>query len=266
MGDKKTTNTTGIPESLIGGYTAETTDEHGNRGLGGSWKSQADANQRSRDNCESNARDSDRESSRGDSGKSSSSDWFSFGSSDNKSSDRSPEPESTPSSSGGYSGGGGDWSGSSGGGSRSSTNKGSGCLLGILGAIVIGGLIYLGGKDGKMSASDNPYKKSERKITCLEGLEENVNKLGVYLKENNKLEGKFEDYKLVMPPHGFSVWTSRRAVLLMKDGEIAFYNPKLDSVYVFESSDWGATWKSDPPIDPPFFKLEDPTIPTTKER
>jgi hypothetical protein len=64
----KTYNTTGIIETLIGAHTAETVDDKGNRGLGGSWNSQHEANHNSYEDYKSN---SDSSSGGGSSGGSS---------------------------------------------------------------------------------------------------------------------------------------------------------------------------------------------------
>ncbi len=189
--------------------------------------------------------------------------WFGFGSKNDKS--ESSEPESSTSSNGSYSGGGGGYSSGSGGG-RSSTDIGIGGLVGILGAIVIGGMICwnIFGNSNKSNVSQqksqhpitkeeyqrmSPEEKSRRTRQYSQELRQNLEKrtkiFAQELEQNGQLEGNFKDYKVIIPP----------TILIQgsSDYMVAFISNH--NFYVFQSSDLGKTWtQSTSTFSNPFFK------------
>ena len=160
-----------------------------------------------------------------------------------------PKPQEDTSSGRGYSGG-CDWS-SGGSGGGSSINTGIGGLVGLVGAIIIGGAIcfnIFGEKSNPIPPQPKPqvsYSAQQGTDTNL-SLEENIVKLSRYLKDNNQLSGNFNDYRLVKTPT--TIRDANKTNLGNQDYEIAFVSPS--SFYVFHSSNGGVTWEPMPPRDP----------------
>lgn len=169
--------------------------------------------------------------------------WGSGNSSESSSdsSDNSNSSSSSPSYSGGG-GGGGDYEYSGGGGGGGDSEEFAiGCLR-LIGISFL--LLSFSGFFGGSKNTTNPQKNCvyQRQNSNL-SLEEKVQVLSAYLRNNNQLCGNFNDYRLVIPPRGTDI----------KGIEIAYVGSS--AIYVFHSSDNGNTWGSLPATNPFLRKL-----------
>jgi len=163
-----------------------------------------------------------------------------------------PKSQEDSSSSGSYSGG-GDWSS---GGGGSNTPAGLGGLLGLIGAIVLGGVTCWSIFE-KNSKPSTPQPKPRISYSAQQGtspdlsLEENIARLSSYLEQNNQLSGNFRNYVLVKTPT--VIRDANKTNIRNQTYEIAFVAH--GSVYVFHSSNGGITWGPMPPRDPFLLKF-----------
>ncbi len=100
---------------------------------------------------------------------------------------------------------------------------------------------------GAQGTKPTPKEGNTAEYDVPSGLKEGVNKLSQRLKSSNELLGKFDDYKIIIPPDYKGDETQY---------EIGFLNPG-GALYVFRTTDGGKMWYPFPPTNPYLKKIDE---------